>query len=129
MDWKFLTFSEVIEIHQDQILRYGGDSGIRDLDLLKSALGTPSATFSGQYLHSDIFEMTAAYLFHLVQNHPFVDGNKRVGAVSALVFLILNGYDLEAPEDLLADTVLTVAKGEMDKAQISIFIRQWARKL
>lgn len=129
MEPKFLTIPEILEIHKDQINRYGGDTGIRDIELLKSAIGMPSATFNGQYLHVSIYEMAAAYLFHLVQNHPFVDGNKRVGAVSALVFLLLNDYDFEAPEDDFSEMVLSVAKGELDKAGISMFIRQWAKKV
>ncbi len=127
MEIVFLSFAEVIEIHQDQIHRYGGESGLRDMELLKSALGMPSATFGGQFLHTDIYEMAAAYLFHLVQNHPFVDGNKRVGAVSALVFLLLNGYEFVAPEDEFAEIVLSVARGEIDKADVAIFIHRWSR--
>ncbi|MCP4688732.1 MAG: type II toxin-antitoxin system death-on-curing family toxin [Desulfobacterales bacterium] len=69
--------------------------------------------------------MAAAYLFHLVNNHPFIDGNKRVGAVSALVFLAMNGYDFEAPEEDFADMVLSVAKGELGKAEVVTFIRRW----
>ena len=126
MDPVFLSLNEVFEIHQDQIARYGGDTGIRDIDLLKSALGMPSATFGDQFLHTDIYEMAAAYLFHLVQNHPFVDGNKRVGAVSSVVFLILNGYDFGAPEEEFADMVLAVARGELDKADVAVFIHRWA---
>lgn len=129
MEPKFLSFTEILEIHQDQILRYGGDSGVRDIELLKSAIGMPSATYGGQFLHTDIYEMAAAYLFHLVQNHPFVDGNKRVGAVSALVFLILNGYVFEAPEDNFAEIVLSVARGELDKAEVAVFIHRWAEKI
>ncbi len=129
MEPKFLSFAEVLEIHQDQLLRYGGDSGVRDIELLKSALGMPPATYGGQYLHTDIYEMAAAYLFHLVQNHPFVDGNKRVGTVSALVFLILNGYDFEAPEDEFAEMVMSVARGELDKADVAVFIHRWAKKI
>lgn len=125
MDPVFLSLNEVIEIHQDQIVRYGGDSGIRDIDLLKSALGMPSATYGDQFLHTDIYEMAAAYLFHLVQNHPFVDGNKRVGAVSAIVFLILNGYDFDAPEEEFAEMVMSVARGELDKADVAVFIHRW----
>jgi len=126
---KFLSFTEVLEIHQDPILRYGGDSGIRDIELLKSALGMPSATFNGEYIHTDIYEMAAAYLFHLVSNHPFVGGNKRVGAVSALVFLTLNGYDFEAPEDEFAEMVLSVAKSESDKADVAVFIHHRSKEL
>jgi death-on-curing protein len=78
----FLTLGEVIEIHRDQIERYGGDPGIRDLSRLQSVLATPVAGFGGRYLHTDLFAMAAAYLFHITQNHPFVDGNKRAGAPS-----------------------------------------------
>jgi len=126
---KFLSLAEVLEIHQDQVTRYGDASGIRDIELLKSALGMPPATYGGEFLHTDIFEMAAAYLFHPVKNHPFLDGNKRVGAVAALVFLALNGYDLNAPEDDFAERVLAVARGELDKAGVAVFIRRWSRAL
>ena len=87
----------------------------------------PQASFGGEYLHKDLFEMVAAYLYHIVQNHPFLDGNKRVGAVAALVFLALNGYDFDAPEDDFADMVLAVARGEMSKAEVAGFIHRWSR--
>jgi death-on-curing protein len=87
----------------------------------------PAATYGGQFLPTDIQEMAAAYLFHLVKNHPFLDGNKRVGAVAALVFLALNGYDFDAPEDDFADMVLAVARGEMSKAEVAGFIHRWSR--
>jgi death-on-curing protein len=109
--------------------RYGGDSGIRDIELLKSALGMPSVTYSGEFLHTDVYEMAAAYLFHLVKNHPFLDGNKRVGTVAALIFLALNGYDFDAPEDDLAGMVMAVARGELDKAEVAVFIHPWTKKL
>lgn len=79
----FLSFEDVIEIHRDQIVRYGGASGVRDIGLLQSAVLMPLAQFEGKFLHKDLFEMAAAYLFHLAKNHPFVDGNKRVGLVAA----------------------------------------------
>ena len=92
--------------------------------MLKSAIGMPSATFGGEYLHPSIIEMTAAYLYHLVENHPFVDGNKRVGAMAALVFLDLNGYDFDASDKDFTDMVLKVASGKMLKAEITLFFRQ-----
>lgn len=125
---KFLTLAEVLEIHRDQVTRYGGSQGIRDLELLKSALGMPSTTFDGKFLHMDIYEMAAAYLFHLVKNHPFIDGNKRVGVVAALVFLALNGYEFDAPEDELAETAVAVAMGKLDKANLAVFIRRWSKQ-
>ena len=126
---KFLSLTEVLAIHRDQVSRYGGTTGIRDIELLKSALGMPAATYGGEFLHTDVYEMAAAYLFHLVKNHPFVDGNKRVGAVTALVFLALNGYDFDAPEDDFAEMVLAVARGEIDKAEVAVFIRRWSKVL
>ena len=96
----------------------------RRLELLKSAIGMPSATFGGEYLHPTILEMAAAYLYHLVENHPFVDGNKLVGAMAALIFLDLNGYDFDASDAEFTDMVLKVAGGKMLKAEITLFFRQ-----
>lgn len=104
----FLALDEVLEIHRDQISRYGGAPGVGDAGLLQSAIAQPKATFAGQYLHADLFEMAAAYLFHIVKNHPFIDGNKRVGAVAAIVFLELNGLEVNAPEDEYELLVLQV---------------------
>lgn len=77
-------------------------------------------------MHADLFEMAAAYLFHLVQNHPFVDGNKRVGAVAAIVFLVLNDQDIKVTNDELAAMVLSVAQGQTEKATIAQFFRDHA---
>lgn len=126
---RFLSLAEVLEIHQDQTARYGGHPGIRDRDLLKSALGMPAATFGGEFLHTDIHEMAAAYLFHLVNNHPFIDGNKRVGTVAAAIFLDLNGFELNVPEDDLAVTVLALARGELTKADLAVYLRRWTNAI
>lgn len=123
---RFLTFAEIIEIHRDQISRYGGTLGIRDVELLKSAINIPMATYGGNFLHVGVFEMAAAYLYHLVSIHPFLDGNKRVGVVAALVFLLLNGFELDAPEDDLAEMVLSVARSELDKSEVACFIKHWS---
>ncbi len=123
MDPVFLTLPELLEIHRDQIVRYGGDSGLRDLELLKSALGMPLATFGGNFLHSDLFEMAAAYLFHNVKNHPFVDGNKRTGAAAAMVFLLLNGLEVNASPDAVAEMVISVARGTLAKSEAAAFLR------
>ena len=120
----FLTFAEIIEILNYQIENFGGASGVRDMELLKSAIGMPSATFGGTFLHPTIYEMAAAYLFHLVENHPFVDGNKRVGAMAALVFLDMNGIDFEASDEEFTAMVLRVASGKMLKAEITLFLKK-----
>jgi death on curing protein len=119
----FLTFAEVIEIHDYQMEHFGGASGLRDIELLKSAIGMPSATYGGNFLHPSIYEMAAAYLFHLVENHPFVDGNKRVGAMAALIFLDLNGMDFNASDEEFTAMVLRVASGKMLKAEITLFFK------
>ena len=120
----FLSLAEVLEIHRDQIERYGGHTGIRDLGLLQSALAMPAAGFGGTYLHGDLIEMSAAYFFHIVQNHPFIDGNKRTGTVAAIVFLSLNGIELEADETQLEKLVFDVAKGKAGKNTIADFLRK-----
>ncbi len=122
-DVSFLTPSEALEIHAEQIDLYGGENGVRDLALLESALAAPKSGMNGEYFHADVFEMTAAYLYHIVQNHPFVDGNKRTGLACAYVFLAINGYDLDCDPDELADMVLEVAKGGMDKVGVAAFLR------
>lgn len=127
MEPEFLTLSDVLEIHADQLERYGGDDGVRDMSLLESAIAMPMAGFGDQYFHSDIFEMAAAYLFHICRNHPFIDGNKRAGAVAAIVFLDLNGEELDCTEDELEELVLSVAKGEAAKPEIANFLRQQCR--
>jgi death-on-curing protein len=118
----FLTLDEVLGVHADQIRRYGGRSGLRDLSLLRSALAMPETTFEEEFLHPTLFEMAAAYLFHLARNHPFVDGNKRTALMCALVFLGLNGRRLEANPEALYEIVHGVAAGRVDKAEVSVFL-------
>ena len=127
MDQKFLTLDDALEVHRDQIERYGGTLGVRDNGLLESALAAPQSGFGGHYLHADLFEMASAYLFHLVQNHPFLDGNKRVGAAAALTFLVMNGIETKIPNQALVQMVLSVAQGRTEKMAIADFFRQNAK--
>ena len=123
MDVDFLSLEDLLIIHGNQIDMYGGDYGIRDVGLLESALAQPKASFGGQYLHDGLFEMAAAYMFHVVQNHPFVDGNKRAGAVAALLFLDINGIEFKAADGELYELTLSVATGQADKTEIAAFLR------
>lgn len=125
---RFLTVAEVSLIHMDQIQQYGGSLGLRDSMLLSSAVAMPEARFSGNYLHADIFEMAAAYLFHLCQNHPFVDGNKRVALASCLVFLDINGITIFDPNQELYDLVIDVTLGKAKKKEISTFLRNLSER-
>jgi death-on-curing protein len=123
----FLTLDEILALHADQIDRYGGNRGIRDVGLLRSALATPAATFGDRYLHGSLHEMAAAHLFHLVQDHPFVDGNKRIGLMAMLAFLGLNRLRLESGEDDLLELVLGTAEGRITKAEIAVFLQTHVR--
>ena len=120
----FLGLAEVLELHQDQIRRYGGHPGIRDIDLLKSVLAMPRAGMGEQYFHADIIEMAAAYLYHIIRNHPFSDGSKRTGAISATVFLDLNGLEVDGSERDFERLVRRIAEGKADKEEINGFLRQ-----
>lgn len=124
MEIVFLDLEEVLRIHADQVGRYGGSGQIRDKGLLESAVAMPQAGFGGQAMHSDLFEMAAAYLYHLIMNHPFVDGNKRTGTVCTLVFLRLNGIRVQLDNPSLADFVMAVAQGQKNKHQIARFLKQ-----
>lgn len=120
----FLTVDDVMRIHEDQIRRYGGDLGTRDMGLLESAVSQPQAGFGDEYLHKTVFEMAAAYVFHIAMNHPFVDGNKRAGAMAAYTFLMINRYDLDANETEFEDLVLRTASGEVEKPEIARFFER-----
>lgn len=122
----FLDLAQVMRLHHELIEHYGGSHGLRDAGMLQSAIAQPQAGFGGQYLHEDLFDMAAAYLFHLVQNHPFIDGNKRIGAASAIVFLSLNDVEIEADNDGLIDLTLATAQGQRTKEQIAAFFRERA---
>ncbi len=127
MDPLFLTLEEILEIHRQQIERYGGSDGIRDAGALESAMAQPMASFGGEYLHPSIPAMAAAYLFHLCQNHPCIDGNKRTGANSAITFLFLNDWDLDLDEDGLVEIVLAVAGGGLQKPELIAFFELHCR--
>jgi death-on-curing protein len=126
-DLDFLSLDDLLALHADRVEKYGGALGVRDLAGLSSAIGVPSATFGGDYLHPTLPEMAAAYLFHVSQAHGFVDGNKRVALAAALAFLALNGRELEADPEELYEVCIGVAAGKTTKAEASIFFARHVR--
>ncbi len=124
---RFLDLNHVMRLHRSLLEHYGGMDGTRDIGLLQSAIAMPQASYDGEYLHADIFDMAAAYLYHLVQNHPFLDGNKRIGAASAIVFLAINGIQIDNDEEGLVDLTLSVATGQSGKGEIAAFFRSHAQ--
>lgn len=124
MATSFLTLDEVLAIHAHQIALYGGALGIRDRGLLESALAMPETSYGGEELHPTLYEKAAAYLFHVVKNHSFVDGNKRVGLALCLVFLRLNRIRIRASDNELVSLVLGVVMGRFGKPEAAVFLRE-----
>ena len=122
----FLDLDRVLRTHVSLIAHFGGAEGVRDVGLLHSAIAMPQASFGGEYLQKDLFEMAAAYLYHIVQNHPFLDGNKRTGAATAIIFLAINGVEVEADEEGLVELTLAVAQGNAGKQEIADYFRKLA---
>jgi len=123
----YLSVADILLIHKRVIDEFGGDQGLRDRGLLESAVAMPRATFAGKNLHAGITEQAAAYHFHLCANHPFVDGNKRIAVASAEVFLLANGYELDASDDELEEITMGLASGQRSKAQVVDFFAAHVR--
>ena len=123
---RFLNLDEVLRIHTRMLRLYGGEQGVRDLSLLESAIHMPMSGMGGEYFHQDLFEMATAYAFHILMNHPFMDGNKRTGLAAAVVFLKRNGFSLRCGEPELADLMISVTTGRTDKATLANEIRNHA---
>ena len=115
----YLTADQVLFVHYRLISETGGEHGIRDIDLLESAVARPRANFDDKELYSDIFEKAAALMESLVNNHPFVDGNKRTGIACAVLFLKQNGVTFSAQNSELEKFTLQVAKSELDTGEIA----------
>jgi death-on-curing protein len=122
----FLDVEDVLLIHEEQLPSYGGSAGIRDRGLLESAVAMPRATAGGEFAHEDVFAMAAAYAFHIAQNQPFVDGNKRTGLLAAIVFLDLNGVRIADPDGRLYDAMIGIAERRLDKPGLSALLRALA---
>ncbi len=122
----FLSVDEVLDLHADQLRLFGGSDGLRDQGALDSAVATPASTFDGAFLHEDLFHMAAAYAFHIAENQPFIDGNKRTALNAALVFLDINGWIVADPDERLYDAMLSVANGLLDKRGLARLLRELA---
>ena len=124
MEIAFLTLEDVLALHEELIQRYGGTPGLRDAGLLEAVLAMPQAGFGSQYFHEFPPEMAAAYLFHLVRNHAFIDGNKRVALACAILFLKINHVSYSITEEEAAELTLGTASGSMEKGAVTAFFRK-----
>ena len=119
MEFRFLSLTDVLELHEMQLESYGGATGIRDHGLLESAVMMPQASFGGEFVHKGFFEMAAAYAFHIAENQPFVDGNKRTALASALVFLDWQDIEINDPDEELYNAMIGIAQKTLDKAGLA----------
>ncbi len=125
---KFLRKATILTFHQDQLERYGGKEGIRDEKLLESAMAQPEASFEGEYVHQDLFHMAAAYGFHICQNHPFYDGNKRTALIAMYTFLYVNGYQIVADKKSLFAVMMDLANGKVSKDELRDYLKKNSKR-
>jgi death on curing protein len=121
---EYLSLAQVLDLHRRQIDRFGGAPGLVDRASLESAVNRARMTFAGEDLYPDVAAKAAALMHSLVQNHPFVDGNKRVGAHAMIVFLVVNDVEPRFSPAELTDVTLAVARGELPAESLAIWIRQ-----
>jgi death-on-curing protein len=126
---RHLGLAEVVELHRRLLEQTGGTAGIRDLGALESALAQPRMTLAGSDLYPTLVEKAAALCFSLVGNHPFVDGNKRVGHAAMETFLVLNGAEIDARLDEQERVMLDLAAGRIDRGRLADWLRQHLRPL
>jgi death on curing protein len=120
---RYVTFPEVLELYNRIIEQSGGSAGIANLGGLESALAQPTMTFGGEELYPTIVEKASALSFSLIKNHPFIDGNKRIGHAAMEVFLVLNGFEINATVDEQEQVILQVASGELGRDEFTEWLR------
>jgi death-on-curing protein len=125
----FIPDNLVLTIHADLLQRYGGRPGLRDRNLLESALAQPKMTVGGKFAHKTLFDKAAAYGFHVCKNHPFIDGNKRVAFVLMDIFLQKNGWEIVAHEEEAYSLMMDLASGKLTKAQLSTWVKKHSARL
>jgi death-on-curing protein len=121
---RYLSLVEVIELQRRVLDQSGGSTGLRDIGGLESAIAQPRMTFEGKDLYPTIIDKAGALCFSLVQNHPFIDGNKRLGHAAMEVFLLLNGYEIQADVDDQEALILGVASGQVSRDGLAIWLTE-----
>jgi death-on-curing protein len=124
----YLSVDQVLSLHEKQLAAYGGARGLRDAGSLDSAVTRPQMTFGGEDLYPDVAAKAAALMHSLVMNHPFVDGNKRVGAMAMELFLLVNRFQLEAADEEILALTLATATGDVEAEALAIWLRQRIRR-
>lgn len=125
----FIPDALVLSIHADLLQRYGGQAGLRDRNLLESALAQPKVTAGGKFVHKTLFEKAAAYGYHVCRNHPFIDGNKRVAFILMDIFLQKNGWEIVAHEEEAYSMMMALASGKLPKTQLTSWVKEHSARL
>jgi death-on-curing protein len=125
---RYLALHEVVELYRRAMQRTGGAVGIRDLNLLESSLAQPRMTFGRRELYPTLIDKASALGFSLIQNHPFLDGNKRIGHAAMETFLVLNGFEIEASVDEQEELVLKIASGKMNREGLAAWLQGHLKK-
>lgn len=123
-DYIFLDFDRIVQLNRLAVKTFGGSDGVRDRGLIESAIYQPQESFAEQYLHETIYQMAAAYYYHISESQGFSDGNKRTGFLALFAFLKLNGCDLTIPDDYLWPILLEVASGTKSKGELADFLTE-----
>ncbi len=123
-DYTFLDFERIVQLNKLAINTFGGSDGVRDKGLIESAINQPQASFGGQYLHENKYQMAAAYYYHISESQGFSDGNKRTGFLALFAFLRLNGCDLTIPDEYLWPVLIEVANGQKNKTNLADFLTE-----
>jgi death-on-curing protein len=126
---QFIPDDLVLTIHADLLQQYGGRPGLRDRNLLESALAQPRVSVGGKPAHKTLFDKAAAYGYHICKNHPFIDGNKRVAFVLMDIFLQKNGWEIVAHEEEAYSLMIDLASGKLTKAQLSTWLKERSARL
>ena len=126
---RYLTLSEILSLHADLLTSSGGAAGVRDLGRVQAALAQPMATFDGADLYPTLIDKAAALGFSLIQGHPFVDGNKRIGHAAMEVFLVMNRLEIIAPTDEQEATILAVASGSLSRDALTKWLQRCVQEL
>ena len=121
---RYLSLTEILELHRRVVRQSGGSQGIRDIGGVESAIAQPRQTFDGQDLYPSLAQKAAALGYSLIQNHPFVDGNKRIGHAAVEVTLVLNGYELSASVDEQERVILAVASSAMSRDEFTSWVER-----
>lgn len=122
-DWTWVSVEVALAAHREQLAEHGGADGVRDVNMLESAMARPLNLLA--YGEPDIADLAASYAFEIARNHPFVDGNKRTAAVVSETFLALNGHVLTCDDVEVATTFIQLAAGELNVEQLTIWFRHW----